>query len=222
MIFISRQDNFRTINFGLLLNIILLACLSTVGFCKDSGYDDSVFDNDMNATEAPEWMIELMKFQHYVFLNTVEPIIVRLLGPVDPSLPFSPHFKKSQQILAKYSNQSQRYQYPYLIDDEQSDLHQNNRRLDYLPAFVKNKIDDTTYFQETSMSFATFTMLLFIMSCILMVFLNCFYHNQKTSPLFISPRRHRLPNLVPPPLPVDGFFKWVRNNIINSRVNRNK
>jgi len=48
------------------------------------------------------------------------------------------------------------------------------------------------------------------MSCILLILLSCFYHNQKTSPLFISPRRHRLPKLVPPPLPVAGYFDWVR------------
>lgn len=60
------------------------------------------------------------------------------------------------------------------------------------------------------MSFATLTMLFTTMSCVLIVFLSCFYHNQKTSPLFISPRRHRLPRLVPPPLPVDGTFSWIK------------
>ena len=59
-------------------------------------------------------------------------------------------------------------------------------------------------------SFATLAVMYIIMALILLVFLSCFYHNQKTSPLFVSPRRHRLPKLVPPPLPVDGAFSWVK------------
>ena len=82
----------------------------------------------------------------------------------------------------------------------------NHRRLGFLPAYI----DDLSSFRETSMSFATLMMLFTIMSCLMIVFLSCFYHNQKTSPLFISPRRHRLPKLVPPPLPVDRFFSWIK------------
>ena len=80
------------------------------------------------------------------------------------------------------------------------------RRLNFLPNYIEN----VSAFRETSMSFATLTMLFTTMSCVLIVFLSCFYHNQKTSPLFISPRRHRLPRLVPPPLPVDGTFSWIK------------
>ena len=84
------------------------------------------------------------------------------------------------------------------------------RRLSFLPSYV----EDIDQYRETSMSFATLAMLFVIMSCMLLVFLSCFYHNQKTSPLFISPRRHRLPKLVPPPLPVDGYFSWVRTVLV--------
>jgi len=80
------------------------------------------------------------------------------------------------------------------------------RRLGFLP----NYVEDVSAFRETSMSFATLAMLFTIMTCVLIVFLSCFYHNQKTSPLFASPRRHRLPKLVPPPLPVDGTFSWIK------------
>ena len=82
----------------------------------------------------------------------------------------------------------------------------NHRRLGFLPAYI----EDVSSYRETSMSFATLVMLFTIMSCLMAVFLSCFYHNQKTSPLFISPRRHRLPKLVPPPLPVDRFFSWIK------------
>lgn len=82
----------------------------------------------------------------------------------------------------------------------------SSRHLGFLP----NYVEDASAFRETSMSFATLTMLFTIMTCLLIVFLSCFYHNQKTAPLFASPRRHRLPNLVPPPLPVDGTFSWIK------------
>jgi len=82
----------------------------------------------------------------------------------------------------------------------------STRQLGFLP----NYVEDASAFRETSMSFATLTMLFTIMTCLLIIFLSCFYHNQKTAPLFASPRRHRLPNLVPPPLPVDGTFSWIK------------
>mmetsp|Transcript_31695 Transcript_31695/g.67157 ORF Transcript_31695/g.67157 Transcript_31695/m.67157 type:complete len:1163 (-) Transcript_31695:2444-5932(-) len=82
----------------------------------------------------------------------------------------------------------------------------SHRRLGFLPSYV----EDVTSYHANSMSFATLTMMYTIMIIILLVFLSCFYHNQKTSPLLVSPRRHRLPKLVPPPLPVDGAFTWVK------------
>uniref|UniRef100_A0A6U6K111 CSC1/OSCA1-like 7TM region domain-containing protein n=2 Tax=Odontella aurita TaxID=265563 RepID=A0A6U6K111_9STRA len=92
--------------------------------------------------------------------------------------------------------------------DYAGDVHadDSHRRLGFLP----NYIEDVGAFRETSMSFLTLLMLFTIMICLFLVLMSCFYHNQKTSPLFISPRRHRLPKLVPPPLPVDSFFSWVR------------
>jgi hypothetical protein len=87
-----------------------------------------------------------------------------------------------------------------------SNFQQEHRRLSFLPPYV----EDVSSFHETSMSFATLAMLYVIFTCLFIIFMSCFYHNQKTSPLFISPRRHRLPKLVPPPLPVDGFLSWVK------------
>jgi len=87
-----------------------------------------------------------------------------------------------------------------VADDGQS------RRLSFLPDYV----EDASSYRETSMSFATLVTLFVTMACILLIFMSCFYHNQKTSPLFISPRRHRLPKLVPPPLPIEGYFDWIR------------
>jgi hypothetical protein len=129
----------------------------------------------------PAWMVEFVEFRRRLFLRTVEPIIVTILGAVEEAT-------NTSTAVALHVDES-------------------HRRLNFLP----NYVEDVNSFRETSMSFATLMMLFVIMGCILLVFLSCFYHNQKTSPLFISPRRHRLPKLVPPPLPVDGYFSWVRS-----------
>jgi len=125
----------------------------------------------------PQWIVAVHNWRVKVFLSTIEPIIVILLGPVEDRQ-----------------------------DDFISEVASDHRRLSILPDYV----EDVDAFRETSMSFATLTMLFVIMTCTGLIFLSCFYHNQKTSPLFISPRRHRLPNLVPPPLPVEGPFSWVK------------
>lgn len=88
-----------------------------------------------------------------------------------------------------------------------STLASSRRRLGFLPSYVTD-VDET--YRETSLSFATLIMLISTMFMVFLIFLSCFYHNQKTSPLFISPRRHRLPKLVPPALPVDGYLSWVK------------
>jgi hypothetical protein len=135
------------------------------------------------AIQIPPWMVELHEYRQQLFLRVIEPIIETILGP--SSSPNHTH------------------------EDEFSDiaLHtdQRHRRLGFLPSYV----EDASSFHATSMSFATLTMMYIFMVIILLVFLSCFYHNQKTSPLFVSPRRHRLPKLTPPPLPVDGAFSWV-------------
>jgi hypothetical protein len=133
------------------------------------------------AVVAPAWMVDFVEFRKRLFLRTVEPVILTLLGPLEEE-------KNISTAAAIY------------VYDE------SHRRLGFMPSYV----EDASAFRETSMSFATLMMLFVIMSCILLIFLSCFYHNQKTSPLFISPRRHRLPKLVPPPLPIDGYFDWVR------------
>lgn len=138
--------------------------------------------------QIPQWIFYLHQFRQSLFLNTIEPLIVFIFGPVVEDAGIST-----------------------LINE---DIDSNNnvktvsthRHLGFLP----NYVEDVSSFHETSMSFATLVMLFVIMMCLAIVFLSCFYHNQKTSPLFISPRRHRLPKLVPPPLPVDGTFSWVK------------
>jgi hypothetical protein len=64
--------------------------------------------------------------------------------------------------------------------------------------------------QEKSMSLSTFFSLLFFSAGFVIMFLACFVHSQRTSPLFSAPRRHRLPHLVPPPLPVKSLLSWSR------------
>mmetsp|Transcript_15271 Transcript_15271/g.22739 ORF Transcript_15271/g.22739 Transcript_15271/m.22739 type:complete len:1183 (-) Transcript_15271:1847-5395(-) len=133
---------------------------------------------------APQWMFDLHEFRQRAFLEYIEPIIVALVGPMEEE--GVPTFGASHDTYADDVSQ--------------------HRRLGFLPSYV----EDVSRFRETSMSFATLVMLFIIMSCLVLVFLSCFHHNQKTSPIFISPRRHRLPKLVPPPLPVDGHFSWMK------------
>ena len=133
--------------------------------------------------EIPQWMIEWHQFRRRLFLRAIEPVIVFLLGP--------PIEENSSPLPFQ--------RHPPHVDP-------THRRLGFLPSYV----EDVSYLRATSMSFATLAMMYIFMTIILLVFLSCFYHNQKTSPLFVSPRRHRLPKLVPPPLPVDGAFTWVK------------
>ena len=184
--------------------------------------------------EAPQWMIRFMDLRQELFLSTIEPIICFLLGPVEEEEAIEEeeesystnNFWKSQAslmhrdntLITKLQEEEHRASKPYrqqYIPDYDQDYHpsldnnddqQYHRRLGFLP----NYVEDAKAFKETSMSFATLMMLVFLLACLFLIFLSCFYHNQKTSPLFSSPRRHRLPKLVPPPLPVDGYFKWVK------------
>ena len=139
------------------------------------------------AVQIPQWMTDMHHFRKRLFLRVVEPIIVFLLGPATNDPNDRHHAGASSSSMMDHADPT-------------------HRRLGFLPSYV----EDVNYLRASSMSFATLTMMLIIMAVILLVFLSCFYHNQKTSPLFVSPRRHRLPKLVPPPLPVDGAFSWVR------------
>jgi Calcium-dependent channel, 7TM region, putative phosphate/Late exocytosis, associated with Golgi transport/Cytosolic domain of 10TM putative phosphate transporter len=144
----------------------------------------------------PQWMYDLIDFRQRLFLKTVEPIIVLLLGP---AVNDDDHTNNETDTTTVDDD-----------DDVSTDLDTQNhhRRLGFLPSYVS----DVNTFRDTSMSFATLIMLFLTFTAVFLIFLSCFYHNQKTSPLFISPRRHRLPKLVPPPLPVDGYLglKWVK------------
>jgi hypothetical protein len=164
-------------------------------------------------------MVDFVEFRRDLFLRTVEPVIVTLLGPVVEEESLSGTLVSDPAFLSSSS-------YSSFGPCSRTDINHFNgstatvcselshRRLGFLP----NYVEDVSAFKETSMSFATLMMLFVIMSCIFLIFLSCFYHNQKTSPLFISPRRHRLPKLVPPPLPVDGYFDWVRDTMMKTNV----
>ena len=149
---------------------------------------------DNHTFPIPQWVIDVHEYRKKVFLLVVEPVIVALLGPVEEEQEDVHVFEMSLSSL-----------------DCQGCADEEHRRLGFLPKYV----EDVSAFHETSMSFATLCMLFVIMTCTMLIFASCFYHDQKTSPLFISPRRHRLPKLVPPPLPVDGAFSWV-SLIINA------
>jgi len=185
------------------------------------------------ASAAPEWMYQFVDFRKRLFLRTVEPIIVTLLGPVvaddgeeqsaAPQRLFSPcaggfgddgyyggcggYYRENDDSYYFYGRSSSNgTAFRHYAEAQR-------RRLGFLPEYVSN----VKAFKETSMSFATLVMLFVTLSCVFLIFLSCFYHNQKTSPLFISPRRHRLPRLVPPPLPVDGYFSWVKSKYVDVR-----
>jgi hypothetical protein len=145
------------------------------------------------AVQVPQWMIELHQFRKQLFLRAIEPIIESIVGP-------------STTAHENEHSSSSFHESDYEFSHQKGHADPLHRRLGFLPSYV----EDASSFHATSMSFATLTMMYIFMVIILLVFLSCFYHNQKTSPLFVSPRRHRLPKLTPPPLPVDGAFSWVK------------
>ena len=166
----------------------------------------------------PQWVIDVHNFRKSLFLKTIEPIIIYLVGPMEDedydaglvsqlegeTTNTNAHIHGNADI-HQYHTTSQHEP----LELETIDAHELSfprRKLGFMPDYV----EDASAFRETTMSFATLTMLFTIMTCVLLVFLSCFYHNQKTSPLFASPRRNRLPKLVPPPLPVEGTFSWIK------------
>jgi len=148
------------------------------------------------AISVPQWVIDLHDFRQRLFLRTIEPIIELFLGPASANNNNSYH----------NNNHDHFYKYYDPTETMTAVVDAQHRRLSFLPSYV----EDVNYLRTNSMTFATLCMMLMIMTIISIVFLSCFYHNQKTAPLFVSPRRHRLPKLVPPPLPVDGPFSWVK------------
>jgi hypothetical protein len=159
-------------------------------------------DQTSPAFVVPEWVVTVHEFRKRLFLAVVEPVVLFLLGPVDPTLEDS-------------STTVSQFHYHYSNDNNEVDnaVDEHHRRLGVIPSYFKDKFDSIQFkieYVPISMSFASFAMLFFVLGCLMLVFLSCFYHNQKTSPLFVSPRRHRLPKLVPPPLPVDSFFSWIK------------
>jgi hypothetical protein len=159
-------------------------------------------DQPSPAFIIPEWVVTVHEFRKRLFLSVVEPVVLFLLGPVDPSL------EDSSTTVSHFHNP-----YPNDTNEVGYEVDEHHRRLGVIPSYFKDKFDSIQFkieYVPISMSFASFAMLFFVLGCLMLVFLSCFYHNQKTSPLFVSPRRHRLPKLVPPPLPVDSFFSWIK------------
>ena len=172
-------------------------------FVVGSGSGNSTLAAPTTTTmiDIPQWMIDAHSFRQQLFLRTIEPIIVLLLGPVVVD-------NDTNDRAAAIDDNTTNYNiFPNATSTIAIDS--SHRRLSFLPSWVENPNYSSNHTSMT-MTFATLTMMYIIMSVILLVFLSCFYHNQKTSPLFVSPRRHRLPKLVPPPLPVDGAFSWMK------------
>ena len=163
------------------------------------------------ATSSPPWqqhyvlsgLIRILQFRTHMFDHYFEPWIVHMLGPVEYNEDDGSGFGNATIILSS-SNSSNSNN---TIDHVTSYNEFIHRRLNFLPSYVS---DITSLSKETSMSFITLIVLFVSMVTLSFIFLSCFHHNQKTSPLFISPRKHRLPNLVPPALPIDGYFSWIK------------
>jgi len=182
--------------------------LSTLEMMSSTINTTNTTNTTMTSVPPPQWAVDLQKFRKEKFLRYIEPIILFLIGPMEEE--FSDAFTTTT-VRTHATTSVLDIDLESTVDLDMGDLLNetitHGRRLDsILPSYAV----DVTAFRETSMSFLTLVMLFTIMSCVLIVFLSCFYHNQKTSPLFISPRRHRLPKLVPPPLPVDGTFSWIK------------
>ena len=185
---------------------IFSAAMNNVSSSSSSSNTSSVY-----VPTAPTWMVEFMAFRQRLFLQTVEPIIIQILGPIEDDNETETSWASTASATMKHetslifgendNDNNNYYEHELLYNNETM-----HRRLGFLPEYIENASSSRF---ETSMSFATLITLFGTMSCLLLIFLSCFYHNQKTSPLFISPRRHRLPKLVPPPLPVEGYFDWV-------------
>ena len=179
-------------------------------------------------------MIDLQEYRESVFLSTIEPSIVRLVTFLDIDLEGEAIVSNDHDDDGgggtigvggvggiDGTNYNGNSNYKRLLDttggngaiqshsvggeNDPFPVSPSHRRLgvnDYVKGLEKQR--------DTKLSFKAIATLFIIMSCIAGIFLSCFYHNQKTSPLFISPRRHRLPKLVPPPLPVDGALQWIK------------
>ena len=167
-----------------------------------------------------QWMIQVLQFRTHVFEHYFEPCIVHMLGPVEVEMTIddmnddnstlpttSMMMMRMRTSSADSSNDTTHYYNDTLWNDVETPPYFLHRRLNFLPNYVS---DITSLSKETSMSFITLSVLFVSMVTLSFIFLSCFYHNQKTSPLFISPRKHRLPNLVPPALPIDGYFAWIK------------
>lgn len=92
---------------------------------------------------------------------------------------------------------------PNLIDPSEVT---EERRLASYPSYL----EATSTQLDTKMTIASFFFLAVIAFVMIGTFVSCFMHSLLTSPLFTSARRHRLPLLVPPPLPTRTFLGWAK------------
>lgn len=155
--------------------------------------------NSIALSSAVQFIVRLIEFRKWFVLLWVEPFLLRWTG--------NESTEQSSDFVPVLHDAVASYNISMCNESTSENCASNHRRLGFLPSYV---YDTSPFYAETSMSFSALAMLFVTLSCVFLVFLSCFYHNQKTSPLFISPRRHRLPKLVPPPLPVDGYFSWVK------------
>ena len=158
-----------------------------------------------------------MKLRQELFLSLVEPVIQFILGTLDTTIPKiykSTNFILNKSLLSK----TREFASSNATDEEIS----HAKKLSYIPDYIHNMslinvtalvpdyVGNVPNAREISTSFATLAALFLWMSCMMFIFPNCLHHNQKTSTLFISPRRHRIPKLIPPTLPIDGFLNELK------------
>eukprot|EP00586_Coscinodiscus_wailesii_P016281 CAMPEP_0172519154 /NCGR_PEP_ID=MMETSP1066-20121228/291244_1 /TAXON_ID=671091 /ORGANISM="Coscinodiscus wailesii, Strain CCMP2513" /LENGTH=176 /DNA_ID=CAMNT_0013301681 /DNA_START=1891 /DNA_END=2421 /DNA_ORIENTATION=+ len=116
---------------------------------------------------APEWMYELQSFRKQLFLKTVEPIIVYLLGPVETEEAPTEN-RHHQKTHNSSSTVPEALSNDIVRTAETATSPAPRRRLGFLP----NYVEDVSKFRETSVSFATLAML-FVMMIGLMLLFQC-------------------------------------------------
>lgn len=162
------------------------------------GYNNAttILDSDFSIptvlalAQAPTWMVDFVAFRKRLFLRVVEPVIVGILGPVTEkhdmhsTMPFA---LSDNNNLWNFNNSGSEDYWNYSSSVNHSVFHvqeatMQHRRLGS-SSFLPDYVEDASLLRETSMSssmsFATLITLFVTMASILLIFLSCFYHNQK-------------------------------------------
>ena len=74
-------------------------------------------------------------------------------------------------------------------------------------AFENHKLVDSS--EDFDFTLGGYLCILLITFFIIICFLACYAHSQRTAPLFLSPRLHHVPHLVPPRPPVFPLSSWL-------------